>query len=47
MYEISIDSEQFSGKRLIQQHRMVNEVSRYIIVTLIGPRASTFSINNI
>lgn len=26
MYEIWIDSEQFSGKRLIQQHRMVNEV---------------------
>ena len=27
MYEIWIDSEQFSGKRLLQQHRMVNEVS--------------------
>ena len=26
MYEIWIDSDQFSGKRLIQQHRMVNEV---------------------
>ena len=26
MYEIAIDSEQFSGKRLVQQHRMVTEV---------------------
>ena len=30
MYEIVIDSEQFKGKRLLQQHRLVNEVgSRY------------------
>ena len=27
MFEIVIDSEQFKGKRLLQQHRMVNEVS--------------------
>lgn len=27
MYEIVIDSEQFQGRRLLQQHRMVNEVS--------------------
>ena len=26
MYEIAIDSEQFSGKRLVQQHRLVTEV---------------------
>ena len=26
MYEIVIDSELFEGKRLIQQHRLVNEV---------------------
>lgn len=26
MYEIEIDSELFQGKRLLQQHRMVNEV---------------------
>ena len=26
MYEIVIDSEQFEGKRLLQQHRLVNEV---------------------
>ena len=26
MYEIVVDSEQFSGKRLVQQHRMVTEV---------------------
>ena len=26
MYEVWIDSEQLTGKRLIQQHRMVNEV---------------------
>lgn len=25
MYEIEIDSELFQGKRLLQQHRMVNE----------------------
>lgn len=25
MYEVWIDSEQLTGKRLIQQHRMVNE----------------------
>ena len=30
MYEICIDSEQFSGKRLIQQHRMINEVCEII-----------------
>lgn len=27
MFEIVIDSEQFKGKRLLQQHRMINEVS--------------------
>ena len=27
MYEIHIDSELFKEKRLIQQHRLVNEVS--------------------
>ena len=27
MYEITIDSRQFEGKRVIQQHRMVNEVN--------------------
>ena len=27
MYEIVIDSEQFQGKRLLQQHRMINDVS--------------------
>ena len=27
MYEITIDSKQFEGKRVIQQHRMVNEVN--------------------
>ena len=26
MYEIMIDSEQFSGKRLVQQHRLVTDV---------------------
>lgn len=34
MYEIWIDSEQFSGKRLIQQHRMVNEVGTMIIINI-------------
>ena len=30
MYEIVMDSELFKGKRLIQQHRMINEVQLYI-----------------
>ena len=30
MYEIVIDSELFKGKRLIQQHRMINEVREFI-----------------
>lgn len=29
MFKIVIDSEQFQGKRLLQQHRMVNEVVVY------------------
>ena len=27
MFEIMIDSDQFKGKRMLQQHRMINEVS--------------------
>ena len=34
MYEIVIDSEQFKGKRLLQQHRLVNEVGSGGIPTL-------------
>ena len=33
MYEIVIDSEQFQGKRLLQQHRLVNEVGSGGIAT--------------
>ena len=34
-YEITIDSDQFQGKRLIQQHRLVTEVKfhTYIFLT--------------
>lgn len=28
MYEIQIESEEFKEKRTVQQHRMVNQVSR-------------------
>lgn len=34
MYEIVIDSEQFDGKRLLQQHRLVNEVGSGGIATI-------------
>ncbi|KAL5466845.1 hypothetical protein EMCRGX_G030996 [Ephydatia muelleri] len=36
MYEIAIDSEQFSGKRLVQQHRMVTEALGPVVKTLHG-----------
>ncbi len=29
MYEICIDSDLFKGKRLLQQHQMVNKVSEH------------------
>lgn len=32
MFEVVIDSDQFKGKRLLQQHRMVNDVSLHDIV---------------
>lgn len=28
MYEIQIESEDFKAKRIVQQHQMVNQVSR-------------------
>ena len=31
-YIIHVDSEQFKGKRIIQQHKLVNEVSEYYIL---------------
>ena len=39
MYEIFIESVEFSGKKTVMQHRMVNEVSLYLgelICRLIG-----------
>ena len=36
MYEIAIDSEQFSGKRLVQQHRLVTEALGPVVKTLHG-----------
>lgn len=36
MYEIAIDSEQFAGKRLVQQHRMVTEALGPVMKTLHG-----------
>ena len=30
-YVIHIDSELFKGKRILQQHRLVNEVSGYVL----------------
>lgn len=33
MYQITIGSEQFKGKRTLEQHKMVNQVRRkYIII---------------
>jgi len=42
MYEISIESEDFSGKSRVHQHRMVNEALKEEIKDMHGLRISTF-----
>lgn len=35
MYEIFVESEDFRGKRQVQQHRLVNKVSLDLLFTLL------------
>lgn len=37
MYEIHIESNEFKGKRTIQQHQLVNQVTYYNDLSLILP----------
>lgn len=41
MYEIVIDSDQFKGQRMLQQHRMINDVSKGTTCSKVSYQSAT------